>query len=146
MRLYLCAAALGVAFLAGWSVNGWRLDEQIAQIKRDHAIASEAASETARLKERAWTIQAEGARNDAIQREAKIRRAAAGARSAADSVRNELADLRRRIPKLTEQAVRERADTLAELFGACTAEYRDMAEAADRHASDAQTLSEAWPK
>ncbi len=135
-----------VAFGAGWAVNGWRLGEQIAEKDRDHAEAIAAATETARLKELSWNKQLEDARNAATQRETALRRDAGRSRDAADGLRGELAEFRRNLPNLANDAVRQRADTLAELFGACTAEYRGVAEAADRITSDRQTLMEAWPK
>lgn len=146
LRIAAVLAGAALAFGAGWKVNGWRMGEQIAEMQREQIAAVSSQNEVYRLKERAMNKKVEDARNEAIQREARIRSAAAGARNAADSLRDELADLRRRIPSLTGEALRERADTLAELFGACTAEYREMAEAADRHASDAKTLSDAWPE
>lgn len=36
-RLAIAAAILSLAFAAGWSVNGWRKDKQVAELKREAA-------------------------------------------------------------------------------------------------------------
>lgn len=144
--LWIRALILLVAFGTGWTVNGWRLGEEITAMERDQAQELAAAIETARLKERAMTKQTEEARNAATKRETALRRDAAGAHQSADRLRDDLAEFRRSLPGLADDAIRQRADILAELFGACTAEYRGMAEASDRITSDRQTLMEAWPK
>lgn len=145
-RLLILLVGAAIAFGAGWSAQGWRLGEQIAQTERDHIAAVAAENEAHRLKERALTKRVEDARNESVKRETALRRDAANSRSAALGLRDQLADIRRGIPGLAADAVRERADTLAELFGACAAEYRDMAETADRHASETKTLTDAWPR
>lgn len=141
---YVLVAVLSAG--SAWSINGWRLEKQIAQIERDQAIAAESASETARLKERALNKKVEDARNEATKRETKLRADAGRARSESDGLRGDLAELRRQLPELTADACRVRADTLAELFGSCSEEYRSVAEKAQRHASDVQTLMDGWPK
>lgn len=146
IRALAAAICSAVAFGAGWYANGWRLGQQIAKLERDQAEAAEAASEAARLKERAWNNQLEVARNEATKRETAIRADASAARQSADGLRDDLAELRRQLPGLAADACRQRADTLAELFGACTERYSGLAEKADRHVNDAQTLTEAWPK
>lgn len=146
IRAFAGLALVGAGFAAAWTVQGWRYGQQIAQTERDQLAAIAAQSEAYRLKERVMNKQVEEARNEAIQREAKIRRAAAGASNAVDSLRGDLAAIRRRIPELTDEAVRQYATTLGDVFRECAKEYREMAEIADRHASDAKTLSDAWPK
>ncbi len=71
---------------------------------------------------------------------------AAAARTERDSLRNELADARTRIPTATCTSVREYASTLSGLFDQCAAEYLDVASKAQGHASDVRTLMDAWPK
>lgn len=146
LRIVALLAGAAFAFGAGWSVNGWRLGQQIAKIERDQAAVADAASETARLKERAWNKQLEDARNEATKRETAIRADAAAARQSADGLRGDLAELRRQLPELAADACRQRADTLADVLSQCAADYRGMAETADRLASDRKTLMDAWPK
>jgi septal ring factor EnvC (AmiA/AmiB activator) len=144
--LWIRAAILLAVFGAGWAVNGWRLGEKVASMQRDQAEATAAENETYRIKERANSKRLEDSRNEAAKRETTIRRDADGARNAADSLRDELAELRRNLPSLAADACRVRADTLAQLFDQCAGNYRGLAEKADRHASDVQTLMDGWPK
>lgn len=146
IRAIAIAAALALTFAGGWVANGWRLGKEIASIERDQAEAIAIANETARLKERAMSKQVEEARNAATKRETKLRNDATTARKSADGLRDELADIRRQLPDLAADAARQRADTLAQLFRACAAAFGDVAEDADRIASERQTLIEAWPK
>lgn len=146
LRILAVLAGAAIAFCAGWSVNGWRIGQHIAKIERDQVAAAEAASETARLKERAWNNQLENARNAATKRETVLRADAAAAHQSADGLRSDLAEIRRQLPKLAADACRQRADAIADVLGQCTARYSDLAETADRLFSDRQTLIDAWPK
>lgn len=140
------AVSVAIGAGSGWTANGWRLGEKVAEMERDQVEAVAAANETARLRERAWSKQSEEARNAATKRETNLRRDAAGARQSADGMRHELTDLRRRLPELAVDACRIRADTLADILGQCTGKYQYLAETTDRLGSDRQSLMDAWPK
>lgn len=139
------------AIVAGiaWGVNAFLNYEQ--QIGYDRRVAednkalvkaqSDAAEEQARL-----TNQLEVARNEANEREKTIRTLSAHAGTAAAGLRSALDTIRSSLPSTTLEAARQRADTLAVVFGDCSDQYRRVAEKADRHASDARTLSDGWPK
>jgi len=146
IRGMILLAGATAAFAAGWSVNGWRLGEQIAEMERRHTAATAAANDAHRIKERALSKQLEDARNEATKREAALRRDADTALRAANGMREQLADLRRRMPDLADAAVRRYADAASVVLAECTEEYRAMAEVADRLDSERQTLIEAWPK
>lgn len=105
-----------------------------------------AAEKAARMKESEWQTTLKEANDAATKRETKIRNDAAAARLAANRLSSDLADLRRKLPELTEQAVRQYADVASVVFGECTAEYGKLAETADRINSDRQKLEDAWPK
>lgn len=105
------------------------------------ALASE---ETAR-NFRAITTKYEGALNAATKRETKLRADAAAALRTIDGLRGTLHEFRASLPNASTAALIARADTAAELLGACADEYRSVAEAADGHAADLRTLVEAWP-
>lgn len=145
-RILILLAGGAIAFGGGWITNGWRLGQQIERIHAERAQADLSNALAAGVQEAEWTKTVEDARNDATIREQAIRRDVVGARNAVDSLQRELADIQRSLPTLAAEACRERADTLAELFGQCTARYGEVAEKADRHASDVKTLSDAWPK
>lgn len=144
---WVALTALALALYAFGRLDGARIEgakhaeyvaEQSAELDKQRVLRQRI--------EHAWNKQLEEARNAAIERETNLRRAAGAARESADGLRDELAELRRRLPDLAAEACRVRADALAELFGACAARYRSVAESADRHAGDAQTLSDAWPQ
>lgn len=149
MPVYSYAAAgIAGAVLAGllsWNVQAWRYDAQIAGIKTAHAQAATLASEEAARNFRAITTKYEGALNDARKREADLRRHVAAARTESDGLRDAIYAFRAKLPNATAATVAVAADTAAELLGACVNEYRSVAESADRHASDAVMLIEAWP-
>ena len=138
-------AGLAVAAVSTWHVQAWRYDAQIAGIKTAHAQAATLASEEAARNFRAITTKYEGALNDARKREADLRRNVAAARTESDGLRDAIYAFRAKLPNASAATVAVAADTAAELLGACAHEYRGVAESADRHASDAVMLIEAWP-
>ena len=144
----LILSAIGGAWLA-WSIQGFRLDD----LKHDFAgyktqveqQAVEARQAALKQKEQ-WIKEKENAEQKAAEREAALRverdRALAGARR----LRDDLTTLRARLPNAIPSACIATADALAGLLDQCQQEYRVMGEIADGHASDVQTLMEAWPK
>ena len=144
----LILAAIGGGLVA-WSLQGFRLDD----LKHDFAgyktqveqQAVEARQAALKQKEQ-WIKEKEDAEQKAAEREATLRterdRALAGARR----LRDDIATLRTRLPNAIPSACLATADALAGLLDQCQQEYRGMAEVADGHASDVQTLMEAWPK
>ena len=148
--LYTYAAtaivAGALAFGAGWKVQAWRYDAQIATTASQHATALASANQKALDDTIKMQRTKDAAIQQAEQRAAKNAAAAAAARRTADGLRDTLYQFRASLPGLAPAAVIERADTAAELLGACAAEYQDVAAAADRINSDRQTLIDAWPK
>jgi hypothetical protein len=71
--------------------------------------------------------------------------AADRARAAADSLRN-TSERSLATARESHAACIVSASAHAELFNHCQRDYRDMAKAADGHATDAKALIEAWPK
>ena len=144
----LILAAIGGGWVA-WSLQGFRLDD----LKHDFAgyktqveqQAVEARQAALKQKEQ-WIKEKEDAEQKAAEREATLRterdRALAGARR----LRDDIATLRTRLPNAIPSACLATADALAGLLDQCQQEYRGMAEVADGHASDVQTLMVAWPK
>lgn len=86
------------------------------------------------------------AESDAETRHNENRRLAADAAATADRLRHDLAAARGRLSAATAEACRATASTALELLGTCADAYRDVAAAADGHAADVQTLTEAWPQ
>lgn len=71
---------------------------------------------------------------------------AADAAAAAGRLRNELDAARGRLSAATADACRSTASAALELLGTCADEYRSVAAAADGHAADVKTMTEAWPR
>jgi len=131
---------------AGWVANGWRLDSaHRADIATRDAQLS-AAKDLVRLREQDWTTQRNQAIDNANSRDQLIRSLAAGSAGASLSLRDTLATIGRGAPDASVEALRHSTTTLAGVLQDCQSEYRELAEKADRHASDALTLQQAWPQ
>ena len=138
--------AASLAGWAGWSVQGWRLGEQIAALKTAQAEAVNTATREARAQESKRFQGVQDAQAAAQTRAVAARRDADAARTELDRLRNSVAAARGGVPGESAAACAQRADAAGDVLGQCAAAYSDLAAIADRHASDARTLSEAWPK
>jgi hypothetical protein len=143
------AAAIVAAALAGWAgwqVQAWRLGEQIEAIKSQQAEAVATATREARAQESARFTNVQEAQN-AAQKRAQVARADADrARGELDRLRDATRATRGGVPGESAAACAQRADAGADVLGQCAAAYLDLAAIADRHANDARTLIESWPK
>ena len=144
--LYTHLAAAVIAALAAWFFQDNRYTAELAELRLEHANAVIKATSTLRAEQHAITTKYQGALNAATERETKLRADADTARRTVDGLRGTLYEFRASLPGASTAALITRADTAAELFGACVNEYRSVAESADRHAADAVMLFEAWPK
>ena len=146
MKTLVGLAICLVCFLAGWLVNGWRSDAVISGIKTEHA--AQVAINASNALERYETM--ERTKDEAIkaaqERETQFKADAGRASATADGLRKQLASVPTRIATASRAAVDEYANTAGELLGQCTAEYQQVAEAADRHASNERLIHDAWPK
>ena len=145
IKLYLTLAAVVAAFGAGWAVNGLRLNAKIDKIQLAYQKALDTSIERARTKEQEWETKLNQERDNATKREIQLRADADSAHSANDGLRLQLSDTARRIAQATPATVADTAVALSELLGNCTTEYLDVAEKAQRHASDVETLIKSWP-
>lgn len=148
--IYTHAAAIIIAAAlagwAGWSVQGWRMGEQIAALKTAQAEAVNTATREARAQESKRFQGVQDAQAAAQTRAVAARRDADAARTELDRLRNSVAAARGGVPGESAAACAQRADAAGDVLGQCAAAYSDLAAVADRHASDARTLIEAWPK
>ena len=148
--IYTHAAAIIIAAAlagwAGWSVQGWRMGEQIAALKTAQAEAVNTATREARAQESKRFQGVQDAQAAAQTRAVAARRDADAARTELDRLRNSVAAARGGVPGESAAACAQRADAAGDVLGQCAAAYLDLAAVADRHASDARTLIEAWPK
>lgn len=133
-------------FAAGWShgAAGVRAEWDAEKIIQQQQVnASELA---ARAKEQSLMNKLTEAQNAATIREQKIRADADTARAAAGSLRDTVTALRGQLSASSAETCRNTADTALAVFGECADRYQRLAEAADRHASDATTCRDAWPE
>lgn len=138
-------AGLAVAAVSTWHVQSLRYDAQISSIQAKHARESAEAEAATRAAEQSFALQLQKAQDESAKRETKLRADADAARRTVDGLRGTLYNFRASLPNAAPAAVIARADTAAELLGACVSEYRGVAESADRHAADAVMLLDAWP-
>ena len=141
---YLLAGALAVGLLTGWTANGWRLNGKIDEMVLEHTQAllvatEQAAKETARM---------QGEKDAAVQKAAALAQRnmadASAARNERDRLRDDLVASRTTFAQATDTSLIEYTNTLSIVFEQCTREYSELAEKADGHATDAQSLFNAW--
>ena len=105
-----------------------------------------AAKEAADKREQELTTQVQEAQANGLKREETIKALAAAVGKSSDSLRNTANAIRLGLPHATVEAARTAADAFATVFSECQGRYGELAAKADGHASDVQTLMEAWPK
>lgn len=143
------AAALvagALAFGAGWQVQAWRYGEQIATIKLEHAEAIASSAKSALKLTEHYRENADASVRKAEARAAQNKRDADRLRDELAGLRGDLAEVPDRIRSASREAVDQYAAAATVVFGECAARYSELAGAATGHASDVQTLMEAWPK
>lgn len=145
---HAAAALLGasIAAVGAYKVQDWRYTGQINQIKAAQAEAVNTATREARAQESARFKGVQDAQAAAQTRAQVARRDADRARSELDRMRDTLSATRGGVPGESTAACTQRADAAADVLAQCGAAYQDLAAIADRHASDARTLIESWPK
>lgn len=134
-------AAVGV-----WNLQKWRYDTTIARMTQEAAEKTTIAVKAAMDK-----MQVDQKRKDDALMEANKRAnynavAATRARSAADSLRDELAAARTDLSNATESARAKYAAAVETVLGECSREFTKMGRVADGHANDALMLKESWPR
>ena len=143
---YVLAVAAAVAFAAGFTTNGWRLNAKIDSMVAEHTAAVQVATEKAMQE----TIRLQKEKDDAIAKaQLQIQAnaaAAAAARRERDGLRDDLAASRGAIASASISSLRGYASTLATVFEQCSAELEEMARHADGHATDTVMLLNAWPR
>lgn len=141
---YLLAGALAVGLLTGWTANGWRLNAKIDEMVLEHTQAvlvatQQAAEQTAKMQE-----EKDAAVQKAAAQAQRNMADAASARSERDRLRDDLIASRSTFAQATDTSLAQYTNTLSVVFEQCTREYSELAEKADGHATDAQSLFNAW--
>lgn len=141
IALFCAAALVGVKFWESRLIDEGRSLERADNNQKFIAAQKESAEKTA-----AWQKEKDNALIAANQRAMDNEAAAKRARAQSDSLRNDLTAIRAKLPGLTRDAVNKYADAASAVFGECSRRYQELAETADRIASERQTLIDAWPK
>lgn len=131
-------AALGMG--AGWHIQTLRYTAKEAEHEQQKLVAIQ-QSAAASIR---WMDNTLDAQNAATARSVGLRRDRDSAYAELGRLRDTLANMPR--ADATGDACPDRADTTRELFLECAAELVEMGGIADRHASDALMLQQAWPK
>lgn len=143
------AAAILAAALAGWcawTVQAWRLGEQIATIKASQLEAVNTATREARATESRRYQEVHDAQANATKRAQVARNDAAAARTELDRLRDAIRTRAVCLPGDTAGSGAVGADTAGELQLECSAALVELARKADAHAGDALMLQSAWPR
>ena len=141
---YLLAGALAVGLLTGWTANGWRLNGKIDEMVLEHTQALQVATQKAMDE----TTRMQGEKDAAVQKAVALAQRnmadAASARNERDRLRDDLIASRSSFAQATDTSLAQYTNTLSVVFEQCTKEYSELAEKADGHATDAQSLFTAW--
>ena len=143
----LLIAAVAVALEFAW--NGFIKHEQNIGYQKavaEYNVKLLAAKEASDKREQELTTQVQEAQANGLKREETIKALAAAVGKSSDSLRNTANAIRLGLPHATVEAARTAADAFATVFSECQGRYGELAAKADGHASDVQTLMEAWPK
>ena len=141
MNPYIIVLWVALGFGSAWKIQDWRADakEQKHAAQTLSNVRLSAAADIRRLDNVA------AATDRATYRMAVLRRDADGARTALVGL-SDAADSALRSAQDSQAACLERATTLSELLRTVAAAGGEVSAKADRHTSDVQTLTEAWPK
>ena len=134
-----------VAAVAGFGL-AWQLQgHQITKLELTHAEQRISQQRAARATLERTTGAVIQAQNNAAARVSVLRRESDAVRVSADGLRDDL-DVTRRAATSTIDACNQHSLTITKLLVASADANRQLAAAADGHASDVKTLVEAWPK
>jgi hypothetical protein len=141
----------GLALIAGicWGVHEFLEHERDIgrnEVRAEYAQKLQEAKDAAKIREDELRVQRDDALSKGNEREQTLRTVAAGGNAASLGLRDALGTIRNGVPSATVEALRNSTSTLATVLAECQGRYRELAEKADRHASDSKTLTDAWPK
>lgn len=146
VQLIVAGVIAAVSFGAAWTYQGNRYEQTIAEQRAaQSALLVEAHANAKRETERLQEIANEAERKHQT-RLTDMRRDIARVRTVADGLRNDLATARAALPDASCTSVRGHALALNSILDECRGAVVEMAEHADRRASDSLMLLEAWPK
>ena len=132
-----------------WRTSSLKTNYQLLDAKYKTEVAeakalTEQAKAEAKTKEKQWSdqlLEAEKSHNAKMQ---EIITDVHHAQSAVSRMSKQLDTATSRMSTATKETLIEYANTNSDLFKACIGEYQYVAEQADKHATDAKRLSDAW--
>lgn len=140
-QLLIAAIIAAASFGTAWRIQDWRFDakektheeQKLVQVQHSAAVQIRRADNVI------------VAQNAATSRAVALRTDRDRAYSELERLRDTLA---RPVPgtSAAANACPERTDPARQLLSECAAQLTDLAGKADRHASDAMTLQQGWPK
>lgn len=116
------------------------------EVRAEYAVKLAEVKDAAHRRETELITQRDEAVKNANDREQTIRTVAAGGAAASIGLRDTIASIRDSVSSATNEALGKSVVSLSTVLTDCQGRYRALAERADRHANDARTLDEAWPK
>ena len=139
-QLLIAAIIAAASFGTAWRIQDWRFDakekthaeQKLVQVQHSAAVQIRRADNVI------------VAQNAATSRAVALRTDRDRAYSELERLRDTLANMPR--ASATASTCAERTDPARELLSECAAQLTDLAGKADRHASDAMTLQQGWPK
>lgn len=143
--IYIRLAAIALAFLAGWFVNGWRYGEQIATMQKEAAEATTKAVQEARDEERANQKRKDDALAEANLRAQKNAALARALDGDVDRLRAQIASTASSLPSKSCDTVRNYSSILGDIFGESVQRYSEVARTLDQCVSDLRLMQDAWP-
>lgn len=135
------AVSIALGFGGAWSLRGHQIDK----LKLDQANERISLQRAARATLERSLSNSTQAANNATLRGVAIRSNAAGTAAAGNGLRL-TTEATVRAATDNPAACSQSAAALGAVFDLCSTELQSLAEKADRHVSDLQTLMAAWPK
>ena len=146
--LVLGAAAAFAGYYKGYKHAESKERLEFAVYREEAAKKIAQQTDLAREQEAFWSAKLQESQDAARHREARLRADLDRVRAESQRLRDSVAtaNVRLRLPDAPAASVADYASTAGELLLQCTEAYRELAAAADGHATDAMMLREAWPR
>ena len=140
-QLIIAAIIAATGFGSAWQIQSWRFDAK-EKHRAEQELAQVQFSAAANIRRADNAIEAQ---NAATRRAVALRRDADASRAATVSVSLAAGEALRRALD-SHAACLDTASAVTDIFQQCADRRQELAEIADRHASDVKTLMDAWPK
>jgi len=134
-----------MAALAAWGIQGWRMDAEISSLKTEYATQQARAVEMAHAETIRLQSVKDSAEKLAARRQSDLARDLAANRDALGRL-SHAADSALQRASDSHSACIATAASQGVVLNQCSTRLIEVAASADGHASDVQTMTDAWPK